>query len=1259
MHPNHGQWDARILYDVELSNGNLYFDKEGYTISLRDFNHHHDIEEAAQEEASLSYAFKIKYLNSNPEARFETGSPSSFYRSYFLGNDKSKWKSKIFSYSELIRKDMYPGIDVQTLGKNEALEINYLLQPHADAQQIQIQYEGFSQLEIRKDGSFRMSHPLGYISESAPIAWNVDANGNKIKVDVQYKLVNTIVSFEFPNGYDESLPLVIDPVLSFSTFTGSYSDNWGFTAAPDPQGNAFGGGICFGSSYPTTTGALDQSFNGGNVDVTISKFSTDGSQLLYSTYIGGKASETPHSIVSNAAGDIYVFGTTGSNNFPTTTNAFQTVFNLGSTFSANNISFPSGSDIFVLKINAAGTNLLASTLVGGTGNDGINLSTLNYNYGDQFRGDITLDASGNVYVASTTYSTNFPITGTTTTSNGGQDAVVFKMNGGLTNMIWSTYLGGVGNDAAYSIQVANDGSVYVAGGTTSNNLGFPSGIKTTSHGGTDGFIAKYNNSGQLLKGSFVGTNAYDQVYFIQLDLSQNVYVFGQTAGSMSITQGKYGQLNSGQFIKKYDNTFSTELWSTLVGSGYKRIDISPTAFLVSDCYDIYLAGWGGSVNKNNSQATQSSTIGLPISSDAYQPNTNGSNFYIAVLKPDAGGLKYGTFIGGVNSSANHVDGGTSRFDKSGKIYHSVCAACGGNPNGFTTTPGVYGPKNKSTNCNMAVFKFEISFVQTNITDINPVICYPDPITFNNVSTSGGTFFWDFGDGTTSTQLNPTHTYADPGTYTVNFVVKDDENCFVSDTSKFDVTIKKFVANAIAPSDSVCPNVGQQLLATGGTSYTWSPASYLDDPNIENPIAKVPVTTEFMVIVEGDECGVDTVYTTVYVYEDSLTISNDTTICIGSSIALSANGAIQYTWSPTTYLNDPSIANPFATPPVDITYTVNGISPNNCPLKGTTNIKVVLPPQPNMPDSATICKGKAVAVQVSGATSYTWSPTAGVSAPQGGSVSLSPAQSSYYYCDFTNACGTITDSIFITVINPIITAWNDTTICPGQTAPLFASGVSSYSWTPTATFIDVSGSVVTVKPDATTTYIVTGTDQFGCQAKASVKVMVYPKPVVKANPDVFGYYDEDAQIGVTTDYPGTYSWSPAEFLSCTDCLDPLANPNRDYKYTITYIDTNGCIATDFMKVIYEPLLYIPNAFTPDGNGTNDVFRVYGFNIDNITLDIYNRWGELIHTIKGFDEYWDGTYKGLPCPIGTYVWKIEYTDIVKDIILSKTGHVNVLR
>lgn len=1260
IHPNKGQWDSQILYNIDLPNGHFYFDKQGYTAVFRNGGHAHNDQREHQHEENTFHAVKISFINGNLNSAFEETDSSTFYRNYFLGDNQFNWKSNVFSLQKIVRKSLYPGIDVEATTKDGQLKFNYLLAANAQVNQIKLKYEGFSSVSIERDGSLLMSYPFGTIKESKPIAWSIQPDGSQTPVNIAYKLRNNIVTFQFPDGYDSTLPLVIDPVLAFSTFTGATSDNWGFTAAPDPQGNAFGGGIAFASGYPTTVGALDNSFNGGNVDAAISKFSANGNQLLYSTYIGGNSSETPHSIVCGQNGEIYIMGVTGSANFPTSATGYDKTFNGGTSTSANSISFQNGTDIFVFKLSATGNAMLGSTFIGGSNNDGINLGQLNYNYGDQFRGDITLDRTGNIFVASTSLSTNFPTVNGTSTNAGGQEAVVFKLNNDCSQLLWSTYLGGSQADAAYSIQVTTNGSVYVAGGSRSTSMNFPTGINITNLGGTDGFIAYFNNQYILEKGSFVGTNQYDQIYFLQLDLDQNVYVFGQSLGAINITSGKYNTPNSGQFIKKFNATFDQELWSTTIGSAIKRIDISPTAFLISDCYDIYLAGWGGSVNRDNSQAVNSSTNYLPVTNDAFQKTTNGNNFYIAVLSPDATALKYATFIGGQNSSANHVDGGTSRFDKNGKIYHSVCAACGGSPNGFTTTPGVYAPTNRSSNCNMAVFKFELSFIQTTITNLNPVVCLPGSFTFNNVTTNGNSYYWEFGDGNTSTVLAPTHTYAGPGTYEISFVVKDTNNCFVSDTAKFTVVVKEFNARVFAPSDTVCPNVSQQLTAQGGVSYLWSPAQYLNNATIANPIATVNESTDFMVIVSDNECGKDTVYTRIEIFNDSINISKDTTICIGGNVQLSAEGTTNYEWSPTTYLNNPNAANPIATPSTTTTYTVRGLSPNLCPLEATTTINVVLtPPQPNIPDSVYICKNASATITVSGADSFSWSPNLEINTIVGPQVMISPTQSRYYYCDFTNICETIRDSVYAKIIAPTVHAWNDTIICPGQAAILYASGANTYSWTPTVTTVIGNGSIVTAIPTQPTIYQVTGTDIYGCKAYDNVRVDLYPQAFIQTLPDVYAVYGETVQLGATSTTPGIYNWSPAEYLSCQNCAYPTAEPNRNFEYVVTYTDNNGCSASDRMKIFYEPLLYVPNTFTPDASGRNDHFRVYGVNISDITLDIYDRWGELIHTIKGFDDYWDGTYKGLECPIGTYVWKIEYTDIINDIILSKTGHINLVR
>lgn len=1263
LHPNRGQWGAQIYYNVEIHNGNFFLDKSGYTINVRRFNHHDDLSGKSSE--SGGYALKLKYLGEVNDPIYRESNPSPFYRNYFLGNDSSKWKKEIYSYKSVLRKNLYDGIDVETRGNSTGdFEILYYVSPHKSAKQLQLKHEGFDKVELLKNGSLRWSYPLGEMTESAPKAWNVLPNGQKKEVPIEYRVDDNIVSFDFPEGYDENLMLEIDPVLAFSTFTGSTSDNWGFTAAPDPQGNVFGGGIVFGPNYPLTVGAYDSTFGGGTVDIAISKFSSDGTQLLYSTFIGGSSAETPHSIISNQNGEIYVMGITSSTNFPITAGAYQPVYGGGSSFTIDNISFLNGSDIYVLKLNTSGTSLMSSTYMGGTGNDGISRHVLSYNYGDQFRGDITLDNSNNVYVASTTYSTDFPTANATATANSGlQDATAFMLNSSLTNLGWSTYLGGSGYDAAYSIQVGDDGSVFIAGGSNSTNLIFPSGVHTTNNGGIDGFIAKYNSSHNLVNGTFVGTSAYDQVYFVELDLMQDVYVLGQTLGTMQITTGKYGVQNSSQFIKKFNNNLSVENWTTLIGSGFKRIDISPTAFLVSDCYDIYLAGWGGLVNRQNSQATQSSTNGLPISTDGYQKTTNGNNFYIAVLGKNANSFKYGTFMGGVTSSANHVDGGTSRFDKNGKMYHAVCGACGGNSNGFTTTPGAYSTTNNSSNCNMAVFKFELSFIDVNVTEINPIICFPDQITFNNVTTTGNSFFWDFGDGATSTLLSPTHAYTQPGTYTVNFVVKDTANCYVSDTTNFEVVVKDFNGSIVSPPDSICPLSDVQLHASGGMHYSWSPAQLFDDPSVADPIINLNSTSEEVtVVITDDDCGSDTLKTTIHLYNDSILISKDTTICLGDTVRLSANGLASYLWSPANSLDDPTNQFPLAFPNETTTYSVSGHSLlHGCLLSKNTTVNISEGfPNPVMPDSIGLCFGQPATVTVSGADSYLWSPQTNISPTTGHTVTISSSVDRYYYCDFSTVCGTIRDSIFAFLDYPIVKAFNDTAICPGNRVELYATGAENYSWWPFVDALTADNQVVSVAPDISTTFYVSGTDKYGCVANDSVTIILFPKPYVKASPDVYAIFNEKVPLGITTPLsPGYYIWSPFDFLSCDSCVATIANPNKDYIYKLTYIDTNGCFAEDYVHIHYDPLLWVPNTFTPDGSGINDGFRFYGVNISNVKMDIYDRWGELIHTIHGFDEFWDGTYQGMPCPIGTYVWKITYTNSITEMIDSKVGHVNLIR
>ena len=208
--------------------------------------------------------------------------------------------------------------------------------------------------------------------------------------------------FSFPEGYDTTKELIIDPEIVFATYTGATTDNWGFTATYDEAGHLYAGGASFGVGYPTTVGAFQEEFAGGDLagpfqtDIGISKFSTDGSDLIYSTYLGGgDSNEMPHSMFVSDDNELVVLGSTGSNEYPTTDNAFDTSFNGGNPFSgANNIQYTNGADIVVARFSTDGSDLVASTYLGGSGDDGLNLAAdLTFNYADEARGEVFLDLS--------------------------------------------------------------------------------------------------------------------------------------------------------------------------------------------------------------------------------------------------------------------------------------------------------------------------------------------------------------------------------------------------------------------------------------------------------------------------------------------------------------------------------------------------------------------------------------------------------------------------------------------------------------------------------------------------------------------------------------------------------------------------------------------------------------------------------------------------------------------------------------------------
>jgi hypothetical protein len=876
---NQGQWCFDYDYTARVQGQSIFLGPGGasywLTDRLAEEEYHHRLRYRNPETQIRSGEFSklrnhlvtTEWIGSNPQARPFPFQELSEYANYFLGNDKSRWRSKVPLFSGVTYQQVYPGIDVQFYSQGEYVKYDWMVSPGADVSQIQIRYKGQDHLKLI-NGDLIVHTSLGEIVEKKPLAYQWIAGVKKI-IPCAYTVEKDLVRFTFPDGYDPCHLLVIDPLLIFSTYSGSTADNWGSTATPGERGTLYSSGITIHGStrrFPATPGAFQTTY-GGDFDVSILKYDSTGSQLLYASYLGGAGPESSHSLVVNSNGELFVLGTTGSEDFPIISGAFDNKFD-GGIREVNVFEYPNGADIFISKVSQDGTQLLASTFLGGSKNDGMNpsSSSLVANYGDQLRGDILAPISGDVYISTVTSSDDFPVVnGFDNVYNGGlTDALVIRMSDDLSTMRWASFLGGSLADASHTIKVDRQGDVYVGGGTSSSNFPVtPGSYQVTFGGEVDGWIAQIKGDGSgMVKATLTGTPVFDQVYFIDLDSSDHVFAYGQTEGSFPVTTGTFRNANSGQFLQKFNPEMSTLIFSTVFGSGIGIPNISPTAFLVNDCNNIYLSGWGGALNRA-SGFWNSSTAGMPVTSDAFQKTTSGSDFYFMVLTADASQLLYATFLGGTQSRT-HVDGGTSRFDKGGIVYHAVCSGCsplnatGRSTSDFPTTPGAWSRVNRSANCNNAAFKFDLSSLrarlQTNsLTLTDPGLnrlCIPDPIVFQNFSTGGRIYRWSFGDGgtrTTNTRDTIVYHYRTEGLFTVKLLAIDEGTCLVKDSAT--TTVHVFQKKGIAePGPEVCVGLEAQLQASGGVQYSWQQENSDFRSGISNPKVTVSDTTRFFVQV---------------------------------------------------------------------------------------------------------------------------------------------------------------------------------------------------------------------------------------------------------------------------------------------------------------------------------------------------------------------------------------------------------------------------
>ena len=1380
---NKGQWQNHILYKTELKNGAIFFEQNNITFNLFDTrdqlrirgNHHRFTEYDPDIDYTLHmHSFKMKFKGATTNNHAMGSQPIAEYFNYYIGNDPKQWASNVTAFTRLSYSDLYHHINLNIATENGALKYIYEVQPQADFGQIQIEFEGTDGIAVDDEGNLLIKTSVGDIHDLKPYAYQI-VNGKQIEVACKYILNGNTVSYALPNGYDKNLPLIIDPTLIFSTYSGSTSDNFGYTATYDNQGNGFAAGSVFGIGYPTTTGAYQVNYVGGPAvggiagdDIGITKYNPTGTQRLFSTYIGGYGQELPHSLIVNSNDELFLLGTAGDTAYPTTVSAYDRTFAGGpnpGVFTGIAAHYRNGSDIVISRFSANGQQLLASTYVGGSANDGLNYRAgvaystqgyLRHNYADEVRGEIDIDRNGNVYVASCTYSADFPRT-TGTFQNaigGGLDACVFKMDANLSTMIWSTTFGGNQNDAAYSVAFDSNDDLYITGGTRSNNFPVTNGTIQNSFGGgnADGYVIHIDNNGQqLLQSTYYGYASYDQIYFVELDKQNNVHVLGQAdnSGTNFILNAAYNTPNGGQFITKFNPTLDTIIWSTSFGRGLGTTDISPTAFLVDVCNSIYACGWG-SPSVNGNVGAPAGTGGLQVTPGAFQTSTDNEDFYLMVMADDASALTYATFMGGPVSH-EHVDGGTSRFDKGGVVYQSVCAGCGSNDD-FPTTAGAVSNTNNSTNCNNAVFKFDLDLPLILANFTAPSACRNVPVSFTNLSTvqSSPSYVWSFGDGATSTQTNPTHTYSQTGLFTVTLVINDPTSCNLTDTITKQLFVLGGQSNTTLPARTVCAGQSVQIgvppTNDPAITYMWTPSNTLSSSSVSNPFATPTQNTTYQLVVSNGICA-DTFSQAVNIATGGFTISSTQIDCPGDTIVLSANGlapgsVASYQWQPSNIIvAGANTANPLAVPTGNTTFTLtvvttigctftqqyNYVYPSNfsrpnadfilptaaCVLdtltfvnastgssissynwqfgdgtasnlvnptkiytqSGSYTVRLIITDDSTclgkdtiektiniLSDSnyvlptLTICKGSSTPIGLAGndpSLTYNWQPTTGLSNPNVANPTASPAQTTIYLLVASNTqCA---DSIYQTVlvVDDSIFTNDDTLVCPSSPIQLFADNTGPsdsmrYEWQPTSNIISGANTATPiVSVTGSTTFTVIGTSEHGCKYYDTVVVSTFPAAVqlnAYANPDTISYGDT-TQLFADTAFVSSYAWRDDTTLSATDVLQPYAFPRNTTTYYITASDFIGCAKTDTVTVYVlrtpcaESNIFIPNGFSPNGDGKNDILYVRGNNITKVLFIVYDRWGQKVFESTDLAIGWDGVFKGKKLDPAVFAYYVE--------------------
>lgn len=1223
---NKGQWNDDVKFRASLGHAYVEITNTGYRVRHgfdKSMNVPNFVEGNSSKETRPTFqhsmpnlvyqTYEVAFEGGSKEVQIKAVGASQTYYNYYIGNDPKRWGSKCIAFKEVWFYEIYPHVNVHFYQKNGEFKYDIIIDPKGNVDQVRLKYLYIDKVERYGKNELKIqTSPNYYLFENMPLVYEQMAEDYKRRIACAYNISSAnIVSFNL-NNKDVKNPIVIDPEFKFSTFSGSKVHNLAYCSSFDNVGNFLGGSIVFGSGFPKTGTNTDYNINNRDLpvgngqtqqapDAAFMKLSADGVNNIAATVFGSNGIDQPLSIKEAPDKTIIIVGKTDdAKSFPNPTNQ-------------PSLGNPGGYDLFVVKLNAATGELLASKVIGGSGDD-VFVNTSDFDaggkifksgtgiYGDVANLATAFDDSNRLIIVGPTLSTDFPVVGSPhqTSNPTGQirhSGFLLKIKQDLTKTYYSGYLGGDNMTFPHDIEFnASDQRLYIVGSTLSSTL--PAALNT-NNGFIDGYVMKVKNNTDsyiIEESRFIGSpgnDKFDAVYNIDFDRTFFPYIVGSSTGTMPVDNVGFSQTGGSHFIQKYSKDFSTAVYSTTFGpSNEENLPaITISTFLVDHCENVYVAGWGGPAFIANSWKK-----GFAVNATKYDPLRSDfdatGDYYIMVLEKGAKKLLLGGFLGAVgpppdnpmsSSLGDHFHYGENRFDDNGVLYQTVCV-CGGGTKNVKDFPVSSAPiwssgigKNRdkpegvvpsSSFCNAAYVKIlfdydgvksQVSASSDNGRTFTQTIrgCVPLKVIIADQSLKGNkgkTFYWFFEQDSTSRQTTTDtihHTFQKAGKSRVRLISENPDVCIVRDTSYININILEGeISMSFVPKLMDCSRVSLKYTFDNTTQSTI------------HSIAKTVFTWNF-----GD---------------GSPPVTSIGAASVTHTYAKPGTYKAKLTYDSALFCRSNNIGDSF----VRKVHTQGIVLTGHIPQNACKDAEVKLMNTAYGYDKISVDWGDGSPIDVPAVEgvdsmfTHVYTKTGSYVVTMRGLI---------------NACNESTTSTFpITIIDKPIVDFSISPIIPGTKNDIVPNV--------TAIFQNLSSNVATA---------------------------------------VWHYGDGTTDMA----FNGTH----------------LFTKTGEYDVKLVATSIGGCADSMIKKIraVFIPILDVASGFSPNGDNINDEIGVESFGVKEVKWKIYDREGVLIFESDDINKKWNGRdLNGELVPIDTYFYSVEAL-FKGDQKLSKSGEITLLK